>query len=148
MSDLFEGPGRSTLHAGQELLVGFTLPLRGPSEGSAFQRVMRPQGVAIAILNLGAWLRREGEHVADLRIAVGPAGPVPFRAHAAEAVLRGRRMDGGSLQAALDALLGEARFRTSPHRATAAYRREMAGVLLEDVLNLAWERAAELQVAG
>lgn len=141
IGELFLGPGRSTLEAAHELLVGFHLPLRKVGEASAFQRVMRPQGVAIAILNLGAWLRREGERIAEVRIGVGPAGPTPFRARAAEESLAGRGLDLDSLRIAGEALLSEARFRTSPHRATAQYRVEMAQVLLEDVLRLAWERA-------
>ena len=103
---------------------------------------MRPQGVAIAILNLGLWLRREGAQIADIRIGVGPAGPVPRRMTAAEAELRGRQPGDEALQAALEALLGEASFRTSRHRATQAYRQHVVGVLLADTLQRAYQRAA------
>jgi len=39
-------------------------------------------------------------------------------------------------------LLAEAQFRTSPHRSTAEYRRHTAAVLLKEVLEIAWQRAA------
>ena len=143
ISELYRGPGRSALDPRQELLVGFYLPLRAAGEASAFRRVMRPQGVAIAILNTGVWLRRAGGLIQDVRLAAGPAGPVPLRAHAAEAVLRGQAPDEITLAQAVEALLGEARFRTSPHRATAEYRRQVAGVLLRETLSSAWERAAQ-----
>jgi carbon-monoxide dehydrogenase medium subunit len=138
---LFAGPGQSTLKKGREILVGFYLEVRGLGEASAFRRVMRPQGVAIAILNLGAWLRREGDVLADVHIAVGPSGPVPRRMKAAEEALRGQVHSEEVIEAALAALLGEASFRTSRHRANEDYRRQMAGVLLRDALGAAWARA-------
>jgi carbon-monoxide dehydrogenase medium subunit len=143
MRDLFLGPGRSALQARGEVLVGFHMPLRKPGHGSAFQRIMRPQGVAIAILNMAVWLHREGDCVADVRIAVGPSGPTPFRALAAERSWRYQPFSQKGIEGALEALLGEVHFRTSPHRATVGYRREMARILLEDTLQKAWQRASE-----
>lgn len=141
MQQLFLGPGRSALDPRQDVLVGFHLPLRQAGQASVHRRVMRPQGVAIAILNMAVWLQRADDHIGDVRIALGPAGPIPQRARAAESVLQGVRLDPSTLQKATEALLSEARFRTSPHRATAEYRRQMAGVLLEETLTTALSRA-------
>ncbi|MEW5871147.1 MAG: FAD binding domain-containing protein [Chloroflexota bacterium] len=141
LGELYRGPGRSALHPQEELLVGFHLPLAGAGDASAFRRVMRPQGVAIAILNMGVWVRRQQERILDVRIAVGPAGPLPLRARAAEQVLRGQVFDAALLAQAVQALLGEAHFRTSPQRATAEYRRHTAQVLLQETFDLAWQRA-------
>lgn len=140
--DLYCGPGKSTLAPRGDLLVGFHLPLRRAQQASAFQRIMRPQGVAIAILNLACWLEREGELIRDVRLAVGAAGPVPLCPHCAEDALRGRPLTSEVLSDARKALLSEARFRTSPHRATADYRLEMAGVLLGAVLTRAFHASA------
>jgi carbon-monoxide dehydrogenase medium subunit len=60
VEDLFLGPGITALDLSKEILVGFYLPLRAKAQGSAFRRVMRPQGVAIAILNMAVWLERDG----------------------------------------------------------------------------------------
>jgi len=139
--DLFRGPGQSTLDPHRELLTGFYLPLRQPGQASAFRRVMRPQGVAIAILNLAVWLERAGDHIADIRISVGPAGPVPMRLPETEAQLRGKPPAQPVIDRAVAALLDETHFRTSPHRSTAEYRRHTAAVLLAEVLALAFERA-------
>jgi xanthine dehydrogenase FAD-binding subunit len=144
LESLFLGPGRSGLHQGQ-LLVGFHLSLRGSHEGSAFRRVMRPQGVAIAILNMAAWARLEGETLEDVRLAIGPAGPIPFRARAAEQALRGRRFTTDSLEAARLALLAGARFRTSPHRASSDYRQHLAGELLQETLEAAVKIAQNME---
>jgi carbon-monoxide dehydrogenase medium subunit len=140
--ELYRGAGQSALRPQGDLLVGFYLPLRLGAQGSAFRRVMRPQGVAIAILNMAAWIERDGETVRSVRIALGPAGTMPMRATAAEERLRGRKLDEQAVEEALEALLLQARFRTSPHRATLAYRRAIAGVLLKDTLRQAWQRAA------
>ena len=137
--DLFLGPGQSALQ--NQLLVGFHLPLVQPGAGSAFRRVMRPQGVAIAILNLGLWLKLDGQVIDAIQIAVGPSGPVPRRMRAAEAVLRGKVPNEEQIQNALDALLTEASFRTSRHRATREYRQHVVGVLLAETLELAYQRA-------
>jgi carbon-monoxide dehydrogenase medium subunit len=144
MAQLFAGPGQSALDPRGELLVGFHLALRQPGQASAFRRVMRPQGVAIAILNVAVWLQRAEERLADVRIAIGPSGPTPRRARSAESVLRGSQVDAAALQRATEALLSEARFRTSPHRATAEYRRQMAAVLLRETLETAWSRAQSI----
>jgi xanthine dehydrogenase FAD-binding subunit len=138
---LFLGPGKSSLVPCQELLVGFSLPLRQSGQASVHRRVMRPQGVAIAILNMAAWLEHDGERIRQARLSVGPSGPVPFRARQAEDVLKGRSMNPETISAAREALIAEAHFRTSPHRATAEYRRQIAGVLLEETLTTAWMRA-------
>jgi xanthine dehydrogenase FAD-binding subunit len=143
LESLFLGPGKSVLLPCQELLLGFSLPLRQPGQASVHRRVMRPQGVAIAILNMAAWLERDGERITEARLAVGPAAPTPFRARRTETVLQGQPLTAETIAAAYEALLTEARFRTSPHRATAEYRRHLAGVLLKETLTTAWSRAGE-----
>ncbi len=73
---------------------GLVIPRRGPLEGCAFRRVMRPQGVAIAILNMALWMRLdERRTITSARLAAGPAGPTPRRALEAEAVLCGQPAD-------------------------------------------------------
>lgn len=142
LRELFKGPGESTLNPSQDLLVGFYLPLHGPGQASAFARRVNPQGIALAMLNLAVWLQKAEGRVAGIRIAVGPSGPVPMRMQAAEKVFL-HQIPSPQVQAcALDALLGEAHFRTSPHRATAEYRRYLAGVLLDEAVRTAWQRAS------
>jgi CO/xanthine dehydrogenase FAD-binding subunit len=138
--ELFLGPGRSTLVPGKEILVGFYLPLRASGEASAFRRVMRPQGVAIAILNMSVWVRRQEDLISEIRIGIGPAGTTPKRARSTEGILRGKPFAEQDLAQALDALLAETHFRTSPHRSTAEYRHHLAGVLLKETLSAAWDR--------
>ena len=143
LQDLFAAPGKNTLNPTEEILTGFRLKLRSAGQGSAFNRIMRPQGVAIAILNLAVWLEMDGDAVADVRIAVGPAGPTPRRMTKAETILRGETLNPSSIDAAYRAALEDASLRTSKHRATREYRQDMLGVLLEKTLGEAAEKAAE-----
>lgn len=138
---LFRGPGTSTLSE-REILVGFYLPLRAPGEASAFARIMRPQGVALPILNAAVWMRRGDEVVEDIRITVGPSGPVPVRASAIEEIVAGRRFDDTLRAEARAAVRSSFRFRTSALRAGAGYRFELCEVLLDEVMRTAYDRAA------
>jgi carbon-monoxide dehydrogenase medium subunit len=141
LQELFAGPGKSTLNPREEIILGFNLPLKEKGQASAFRRVMRPQGVALPILNMSIWLHREREAIAAIRIGIGPAGSIPMRARAAEEVLQGCLYDEEVTRFALAALLDDLHFRTSPMRSSAAYRRHLCGVLLDDTLKAAWDRA-------
>ena len=142
IAEMFLGPGKSVL-VQNELLVGFYLPLRNQNQASAFQRVMRPQGVALPIINLAVWLMREQDRITDIRIAVGPGGPKPWRALASESDLNGKRLNDETITHALGILLRDVKFRTSPHRASAEYRRHLAKTLFKDTLEAAWKRALQ-----
>lgn len=140
IGSLFLAPRRSSLEEKHALLVGFYLPQSEPGSSSAFRRVMRPQGVALPILNMAVWLKQADGLVEDIRMAIGPAAPTPLRARNAENLLKGRRLTEGSVNRALQALHGEVRLRTSEYRATAAYRRYLVDILFYDCLATAWER--------
>jgi CO/xanthine dehydrogenase FAD-binding subunit len=129
------------LKHGEELLVGFYLPLTEKGQASCFQRIMRPQGVALPIINLAIWLERAGDMVRQIRIAVGPGGPTPWRATEAEKALIGKSLNDETFNAALEALLAHVGFRSSPRRASADYRRHLVGTLFKDTLETAWNRA-------
>lgn len=139
---LFKGPGISALEKG-EILVGFTLPIKQMGEASAFDRVMRPQGVALPILNHAVWLRRKNDVIDDIRIVFGPSGPVPTRALEIENVMRGNPLTVELIKEAKSVLLATVKFRTSKKRATAEYRYHLAQNLLEKVVKIAWKRAGD-----
>jgi carbon-monoxide dehydrogenase medium subunit len=139
--ELFLGPGKSSLKHGEELLVGFYLPLARDGQASCFKRIMRPQGVALPILNCAVWLQRANDAINDLHIAVGPGGGTPFRATQAEDTLRGQPCNESTFESALEALLAQAQFRTSARRASADYRRHIVSGLFKDVIETAWNRA-------
>ncbi|MBN2043559.1 MAG: FAD binding domain-containing protein [Anaerolineales bacterium] len=142
--EIFAGPGKVTFDRQQELVTRFRFNKRLEREGSTFHRVMRPQGVAIAILNMSGWVKLDdSEHLADVRIACGPAGPKPFRGFETESFLRGKCLDETILMEAARVLDAEVNLRTSKHRATKDYRHSLLPVLLKQVLLLAVSRAKE-----
>lgn len=141
LDSFFIGPGKSVLRTGEELILGFHVPLRETGQASSFQRIMRPQGVALPIVNLAIWLERNGNIVSKLRIAVGPGGPTPWRAREAEGALVGRALSSQTTQSALGALLTHVGFRSSPRRGRADYRRHLVESLFGETLNVAWVRA-------
>jgi carbon-monoxide dehydrogenase medium subunit len=142
---LFLGPGKSAIDKTKEIIVGFHLPITNHqlpiSTASCFKRIMRPQGVALPILNCAVWLARENDAIKDIRIAVGPGGSTPFRATEAESFLRGKSLTQETFNQTLDALLAQAKFRDSARRASADYRRHIVGGLFKDVLDTAFGRA-------
>ena len=140
-NELFLGPGKSSLKHGEELIVGFHLPILKDNQASCFKRIMRPQGVALPILNCAVWLERENDTVKDVCIAVGPGGGTPFRATQAEDTLRGNPLNEETFESALEALLDQVKFRTSKRRASADYRKHIVSGLFRDVIESAWERA-------
>ena len=139
--DLFLGPGKSALKQGEELLVGFYLPLSKPHQSSCFKRIMRPQGVALPIINLAIWLERTNDVISQIRIAVGPGGPTPWSGTEAEKALIGKSLNEETLNTATEALLTQVGFRSSARRASADYRRHIVVGLFRDVLETAWQRA-------
>jgi carbon-monoxide dehydrogenase medium subunit len=145
--DLFKGPGQSLLDHTRDLLISFEVMLCREGEGTAFKRIMRPQGVALPVLGCAIWVRlRDRRVIEDARVCVAPVAPTPIRLVEAEAALRGLPVSGAealeeTLDSAVKALPGADHPRTSKYRATAEYRVEMADVLLQGALAMAIRRA-------
>lgn len=142
---LFAGPGRNTL-GHHQMLGAFRFPKLRARQASAFDRIMRPQGVALPILGVAAKVTLDvaQRRVCEAAIAIGPAGPVPFRATEAEAVLvAAAGFDETVVEAAIAAAQAQAQLRTSKHRASKEYRQEMVAVLLRRVLGMTVARAGD-----
>lgn len=129
LDEFITGPGRTRLEPGEIV----SAVLAQPAPGGAlqhFEKVGRRKALAIAVVSLAAVIVRDGAGmVVDARLALGSAGPTVVRCSQAEAALTGRPLDRESLLAAGEAVRGE----VSPIddlRATAAYRRQVAGNLL------------------
>ncbi len=141
LAALFKGPGRSAVDPTREVITAVRFrPTRG-GEGSAFARVMRPQGVALPILGMAVRLSQVEARVEEISISTGPVAPVPFRATRTENFLRGRAPDAETLDHAARILLTEAAPRTSAHRATREYRMELLCSLLHRTVQAAMHRA-------
>ena len=140
VSGLIVAPGRTTLAPG-EIVAAVLVPL--PPEGALqhFEKVGRRDALAIAVASLAAVIAwDEAGRVAEARLAVGSLAPTVVRCREAETLLRGRRLDRETLLAVGKSI----RDSVSPIddiRATAAYRRQLAGSLPLRLLTLAAKRA-------
>jgi CO/xanthine dehydrogenase FAD-binding subunit len=137
-SDLYVGYLATSL-APDEILTEIWFPKAAPSSGHAWLEFARRHG-DYAIVGLGVTLSLAGDSIADARIVVTGVGGTPVRATAAESILAGTPPDSERTHAAMDALRAAIDPDADVH-ATAAYRRHLAGVLLERAVRLAYERA-------
>jgi CO/xanthine dehydrogenase FAD-binding subunit len=142
LEDIFKSPGENTLMPDQ-FITGFYVPLGSQGTTSGFKRVMRPQGVALPILNMAILLQRVDEVIADVHVAVGPAGISPFRVRPVENYLTGRQKTINDMRIAIDVLIENTKFRTSKYRATREYRSHLAENLFLDLIDLCWNRVKE-----
>ena len=134
----FRGPGR-TARRPDQLLVAVEVPAPAPNTGSAFVKIGRV-AADIAKANAAVCFVRDGDRIADCRLAYGSVAPTPMRAPRAEAILRGQTMTPELISQAAAAAAEE----ISPIddvRSTAAYRRQVVAALTVDGINRAWERA-------
>ncbi|MEM6529510.1 MAG: hypothetical protein AAF653_14530, partial [Chloroflexota bacterium] len=141
--ELFLGPGKSILDSTRDNLVRFRFELAQANQGTAFKRIMRPQGVALPILGCAVWIETDeaGENYVDARICLAPVAPTPYRATNVEDALKGQPITEETLRNALDVAHDTLNPRTSKYRATSDYRQEMIEVLLKRTIPLAVNRA-------
>lgn len=139
LEDWFVGPGQ-TVRRPKELLASIHLPKQPGQMGSAFLKLGRV-GADIAKVSAAARIVRQEDKVIECRIALGAVAPTPLRARAAEAFLTGRRFDAAVADQAADLAAEEIRPITDV-RSTAEYRRQVARVLVRDVLERAWARTS------
>lgn len=132
LADFLLGPGR-TCRAPGELLAAVEVPLPPAGFAGEFYKHGTRPGLDIAAIAIALGARREGALLRDVRIAFGAVAPTPIRAPRTEAALEGRRPDGATLEAAVQAALGEIH-PISDVRATDWYRRELIGNILKRVL--------------
>ncbi|MEW5719099.1 MAG: FAD binding domain-containing protein [Chloroflexota bacterium] len=145
IASLYLGPGKSAVDSTREIIGAIRFRPTGAHEGSAFARVMRPQGIALPILGMAARVKLQITNcklqIVDAAISAGPVAPTLFRATRTEEFLRGKVLDDATLNEAARVLLSEAQPRTSAHRATREYRIELLPMMLHEVLTRAVKRA-------
>lgn len=123
------GPGRTALKPG-EVLTAVHVPIPGLDVRQHFEKVGRRDALAVAVVSLAALVHvgRNGK-IAEAHLTWGSVGPTVWRCPEAEAALVGRRLSLSALAEA--AALVRAQVQPiGDIRASAAYRREVAGNLL------------------
>jgi len=139
--DTFKGPGRSVIDRHHEILTRLRFRRQSGSEGSAFHRVMRPQGLCLPIISMATRVQMDGDTIASAGISMGPVGPVPWFAEPAAEVLVGQPASEEQLSKATEVALEHVSLRTSKYRATEEYRESMIRTWLPVILATAVRRA-------
>lgn len=128
---LATGPGRTVL-AADEWISLLRVPL--PTGDDGFFKLGGRAAMAISVVSLAwRWTRSKKGALTGVRIALAAVAPTVVRARAAEAVLEGRAATPEVVEKAAAALRAE----ISPIddvRASAWYRREVAGDLLKQAI--------------
>ena len=144
LDEFFVAPGRTVLR-GDELLESLHLAPLTADTGSAFLKLGRV-AADIAKVSVAVRLDRDGDRIQDCRIALGAVAPTPMRTRNAERVLAGQAPRAALVKEAARAAAEEIRPITDV-RSSAAYRRHVAGVLVEDAVARAWVRAGGKEIA-
>lgn len=139
LSELFAGPGRTTL-AADELLTAVRARGSTSSGGSCYLRQTVRWSMDLAGVGVAASVEADGETVRSARIALGAVAPVPMLAAAAAEAVEGTAMEPGALEEA-GARAAAACSPISDARGTAEYRRQVVAVLVTRALRIAWLRA-------
>ena len=92
-----------------ELIVWIELPPLAIAARSTYRKVRDRASYAFALVSVAAALELEDGRVKDVRIALGGVAHKPWRAHKAEAALRGQPASPAAFAAAAEAELAEAR---------------------------------------
>ena len=129
IADFILGPGRSALARG-EIVARVLLPARDRFAWQAYEKVGRRQSLAISVVSFAGLLRLDDDQrVVEVHLAWGAVGPTVVSAPELADWLVGRKLD----QVLIDAAVDSARAAVQPIddlRASAAYRRALAGNLL------------------
>lgn len=140
--DTFKGPGRSHIDRQRELLTRLRFRPTRENEGSAFHRVMRPQGLCLPIISMAAriTLAHDGS-ISQAGISMGPVGPVPWFAEPVADTLIGAPPLREHFEKAAEVALEHVALRESKYRATREYREAMIRTWLPVILVAAAGRA-------
>ncbi len=133
------GPGRTGLEKG-EGISAIHLPPRGTGGGGAHLRFIPRTEMDIAVAGAAVNLRWDGARITEARVALGAVAPTVLLVPEAAAAIVGGALD----EAALAALAAAAEAAARPiddKRGTAAFRKDVVGVLARRAALIALTRA-------
>ena len=139
--DMYLGPAKSYIDPTRDILIRLRFSVRQANQASAFSRIMRPHGVALPILGCALWVQSDDAgQINAARVCIAPVSRTPQRIAEIEAVLIGQSLSDETITQAANTAIDTITPRTSKYRATADYRKDMAGVLVTRTLNAARQR--------
>jgi len=130
LTEFYTGPHANVV-AADELLAGLHLPM--PQGQTIYLKFGRKQFNTPAVVTVAAQLSLNEGRVTAARLALGAAGPYPFRSAQAEAALIGGPLNPETIAAAAAAAMADSQPITDAV-ASAAYRQRMVGVMVRRAL--------------
>jgi len=138
VEDFITGVGETEIRS-DELISQVIIPESSKNSGSAFSKKSRVKA-DIAKINLSIWVERDGDICRDCRIVLGSVFIKALRAHKAEEIIRGKVMNDNLIISVARQAAEEIK-PIDDIRSTAEYRKDLARVMVEDTLRVAWNRA-------
>lgn len=132
IADFFRGPGQTAL-AREEIVTSVVIPDPEPDYKGVYIKLSPRRAMDLAVVGVAALLSLQGDTCVKARIALGAVAPTPIRVRAAEELLSGKRIDDSLLEQAAQMAV-QACQPISDVRGSAAYRRDMVGVLVKRAL--------------
>lgn len=142
LEDFLIGPGQVAL-GNAELVKEIIVPIPPADAGGYYYKLKRRRGTDIALVGVAVLVEGFNYIVQEVRIALGAVSPIPFRVREAERLLAGKEYSIENLRRAAN-LTELAAKPISDVRASAAYRKEMVGVLTMEAIQNAWGKIRSL----
>ena len=124
-----ERPNVETTLAAGEMITAFVVPAGPWTRRSLYLKIRDRQSYEFALASAAVALDLRDGVVQEARIALGGVATVPWRAKAAEARLKGKRLDDAAANAAAEAALADARPRDHNGFKVALGKRTLARAL-------------------
>ena len=138
VEDFITGVGKTVIEA-DEIISQVNIPEINKNSGSAFSKKSRVKA-DIAKINLAVYLEREDNICKDCKIVLGSVAVKAIRAKEAEGLLKGQTVNASRIDEAAEKASEEIK-PIDDIRSSVEYRTDVARVMVEDTIKVAWERA-------
>ena len=138
VEDFITGVGKTVIE-NDEIITQINIPEMNKNSGSSFSKKGRVKA-DIAKINLAVYLEREGNICKDCKIILGSVAVKAIRAKEAESFLIGQTVSASLI----DKIAKKASEEIKPIddiRSSVEYRTDIARVMVEDTVKIAWGRA-------
>lgn len=140
LEDFFTGVGTTVLQTG-EILTEIQVPVSLPNTKGIYLKHSMRGTIDLAIVNVAVVVTLEpvDKNVCkDIKIVLGAVAPTPMRAHKAEEILKGKRIEENLIHTAAQVASDEARPRSGSIRGSVEYKKEMiklfTGKLIKELI--------------
>jgi CO/xanthine dehydrogenase FAD-binding subunit len=132
----FIDTGKTIINCRREILTCIEFNALKEHHGCCYLRLSKRKALALPILVCGVLIKvdRKRRIIEEAAIALGPVSPIPYRAKATEACLRGARICKETIDMAAQNASDESNPRPSLLRGSGEYRKEMVKVLVRRAL--------------